>query len=235
MSRSLSFPRACLAGLLVGCSGKATINLDSGETADTGPELPTDDSLCGAWSGFDVEGRVWTYDWVSGGQTGSSTTTLLDLDPVGQTAETRTELHITGDAYSFDSSATLTYVCDESGLALGTQLSEWQTESQGYITDDWLLTSYNPPFLAVARGLEAGLSWEGSTERQVEGGTTVAATEALSWSMIAGTTEEVTVPAGTYPALRVDVTGGVAVTSWYAEGVGLVRTGDLELNNLADD
>ncbi len=233
--RSLALPTFGL--LLLGCTGKGVVQLtptETGETGDSGEPASTDTSLCGAYSGLDVEGRVWIYDWVFGDQAGSGVTTLTELDEIGQTATVDSSLQAYGEGFSYASTTSTTYICDGDGLWMGTQLSQWETTSDGSTNEDWLLTTYDPPWLMVARDMAPGAAWDGTTSRAVEGGQTPAATAEVRWSHTVGAEEQVTVPAGTYSALRVDVSGDLGVTSWMAVGTGLVQTEDLKLVSVQD-
>lgn len=198
-------------------------------TGETGEPASTDTSPCGAWTGYDVRGAEWSYAWVSGSISGLGTTTLLDVDTTGGAASTRTVLAYEDVDYTYTITVATNYVCDAEGLWVGTQSTDWVTVTGDYTSTDWLLTTFDPPWLALQRDAEEGSTWVGNTHRSVQGSAVASSEADLTYSMSAAL-DTVTVPAGSFDALRVDVSGDLGLTSWYAAGVGLVKTGDLQLN-----
>ncbi len=220
--------RASLLVILIACSGKDAVD-SSLHTGESGEPGSTDLTTCGAFSGFDAKGAEWSYAWTSGATVGEGITTLLDVDATGGSASTSTVLR----AESADSTTTITstvsYVCDADGLWVGAQSTDWETVSAESTRTDWLLTTFDPPWLVLQRDAVEGSSWSGTTHRSAQG-SAVDATEAdLTYAMNAAV-ETVSVPAGSYDTLRVDVSGDLGQTSWYSAGVGLVKTGDLQLS-----
>lgn len=216
--------RATLLLGLLGCSVKVA----TGDTSETGDPPVEDSTACGAWTGFREEGQTWSYAWVSGDTSGDGLMTLDDLDELGGAAQTSLVLSFSGPELSSTITTTVSYICDPEGIWVGTQSTDWETVSGDYTSASWLLSSYDPPWLMLARLAADGDTWTGSTSHEQQGSAVETTVADKTWSMTAAT-ETVTVPAGTYEALRVDVTGDLGVTSWYADGVGLVKTGDLQL------
>ncbi len=94
-------------------------------------------------------------------------------------------------------------------------------------------TTYDPPMLVLPPVLEVGARWQSkSTQRHTatsEGSPPSVTTTEIDRSCEVKAKESVSVPAGTYEALRVDCTdarGGATATIWYADGVGAVKFGE---------
>lgn len=210
---------------LMACADKGSE--DTGGDSDSA--LPEGDTtICGSLLGFQSKGQTWTYSWVSGERVGTAVTSLDDLDALGGTAMTTSVYTATSEDLAYTLTMTSNYVCDGEGLWTGTLSTSWETVSGEYTSSDWRLSTYNPPWLTLQRDATSGSTWTGSTTVESQGGSAEPEAHDETWSMSA-TAETITVPAGTYEALRVDVGADLGVTSWYAEGVGLVATGDLQL------
>ena len=213
-----------LVGLMA-CADKAP--LDTAEDTDS-EAPPGDTTVCGAWTGFVDAGQTWTYDWVSGDKVGTAIMTLDDLDGTGGTAQTTTSYSYASADYTYSLTMVSNYVCDAGGLSVGTLSTAWETVNGEYTSSSWRLSTYDPPWLSLQRGAAEGSTWAGTTSVETQGNDVETATAEAGWAQTSAL-EAVTVPVGAYDALRVDVGADLGVTSWYAEGVGLVKTGDLQL------
>jgi hypothetical protein len=93
--------------------------------------------------------------------------------------------------------------------------------SENYPEHEGLQATYKPPKKYLPNPLVAGQKWEWSGKDPTQ-------VEHHEISRVAGF-ENVTVPAGKFRAMKVvsEITGGgppITRTSWYADGVGLVKT-----------
>lgn len=226
--------RLLLPLLLLGCVGKGEVELHDSAAPDTGEtgEAPADQTLCGAFSGFEAEGRVWIYGLATEGLTGSVTVTLTELDPVGLTASTTTREELQSEEASVVAETETSYVCDEAGLAVGTRYTSVERTADGVTTAEWALESFDPPWLVVGRDARVGAVWTGSTTRTTERDGQEPLSEALSWTFTVAGEEDLTLPAGRYEAIRVDSSGEIGETRWLSEGVGMVQTATLALASL---
>lgn len=92
---------------------------------------------------------------------------------------------------------------------------------------------FTPPVSQIKSPLRIGTSWEEKTERitlkSMEGGRDLGSsrmTEIYSWSIVAN--ERVTVPAGTFDALKLELRrssngGRLLLTVWRSKGVGIIK------------
>lgn len=222
--------------LLCACTGKGVVVLtptETGETGETGVGS-TDDSLCGRYSGLEVEGRTLVYDGSTEEVTRTLTVTVDDLDTVGQTATSTEQIEVLSAAGAATTTSTLSWVCDADGLALGTRSSATSSVIDGQKFDDWSITTYDPPVLLVARGLEEGSVWSGTSTQHSEGSGIDSSSVAISWTSTVSGTEELSLAAGRFTTLKVDTTGDLSGTRWLAAGVGLVKDADDELVSVSD-
>ncbi len=222
--------------LLCACTGKGVVVLtptETGETGETGVGS-TDDSLCGRFSGLEVEGRTLVYDGSTEEVTRTLTVTVDDLDTVGQTASTTEHVEVLSVAGAATTTSTLSWVCDADGLALGTRSSATTSVVDGQKFDEWSITTYDPPALLVARDLEEGTVWSGSSTVRMEGNLIDSTSVAISWTSTVIGTEELNVAAGRFTSLKIDTTGEFSGTRWLAAGVGLVQDATDELVSVSD-
>lgn len=125
-----------------------------------------------------------------------------------------------------------TYRCDEHGLWMVSQVGPStgtfptiQSTSTTQHEDIW-----DPPFLVLPAVVEVGARWQSkSTQRHTitpEGKPPEVTTNTIDRTCEVMLKEELTVPAGTFQALRVDcapVGGTSKASAWYADGVGLIQ------------
>lgn len=128
-----------------------------------------------------------------------------------------------------------TYRCDEHGLWLLSQVGPTtgtyptiQSTSLAQLEDVW-----DPPLLLLPAVVEVGARWQGkSTQRHTstrEGKPPEVHTNTIDRTCEVMLKQELTVPAGTFQALRVDcapVGGTSKASAWYADGVGLIQYAD---------
>jgi hypothetical protein len=171
--------------------------------------------------------RAWTYDlFVDGSQTGSYTLTYEDI-----TAEAFTAIQ----TFEEDLQTEVRWLCDDDGLmsSIFANVSFAQISNFEYETLD-----YEGVILLPEEEWETGAAW--STRYVVNAtatieGMTIDTQMDIVLDHTLAAFEEVTVPAGTFDAARVDSTGTFKMTSpvameinfpytiWYAEGIGMVR------------
>lgn len=148
-------------------------------------------------------------------------------------------MHHKRTSYMIDTTAVLDlsedFRCDDQGM--------WFVQSGGDGTmtasaDDkrWSTgqsTVYDPPMLVLPPVLEVGARWQAKSAQRhttrAEGSPDREVTTQIDRSCEVKAKEQVTVPAGSFDALRVDCTdtvGGSVATIWYVDGVGAVKFGD---------
>lgn len=200
-----------------------------------------------------VEGASWIYDYETGeGYTLQIEETGEDTFTMSQTMEGEMEGE-EGMIYTID------WYCSEDGLLRGTfaqlELLSKSAEMEGvdfsFETLEWEGETLPAPEL-----LEVGYTWTTeyrlSGEMNLEGSaTTVDVTIVMDYTVSA--IEEVAVPAGTFAeAVRVDNTGDIELSiatgetnipmstlnfsssTWYAEGVGMLKT-ETEFSGFSTD
>lgn len=134
---------------------------------------------------------------------------------------------------------TIDATCDEIGMSytgyrFTTEYASWGGGHIDFEGPSGTVT-YDTPVLMVPATLTPGDVWSTARTRTIvpsSGDTYTVADDSIA--EVIGI-EEVEVPLGTYTAVRVDETSpSGTVSMWYADGVGLVKAGALEMDNYSD-
>lgn len=216
---------------LVACTGKGSVSLTDDSAVDTGPPVVADETLCGAYSGLSQAGQVWTYAFSAGESTGQVIREVVELGE--GTGTLRTSLEWTSEAAKYASTTTTNVICDDGGMSVASEVSEWSGSDTTATTEGWQIDTYDPPYLVLARGLTLGQEWTGTTNLTRESSQAATTTDRYTYSFLVGAEEVLTVQAGTYTALRIDARGTLGSQQYVAEDVGTVKTTELELVSLA--
>ena len=221
--------------LVIGCGDKdgsdtgdeADADADTDTDADSDADADADAGLCGVWSGVVSQGSTWEYDYV-GQLTGDATIEVTSVS--GSAVEFTSVSHSEAQGSITDSTSVLSYTCDSEGMWLEEIYTDYSGSAAGYKYSGWTETVYDAPILVTPSSLSVGDSWT------VDASGVVTTSDGASQPFSTTTTyeavaeESVTVPAGTYTAIKlVSSIDGSAAASWTAEGVGTVKTDSSEL------
>lgn len=165
-----------------------------------------------------VDGASWVYD-------------MGDLPQVVHTISVEEEGKFKVAMVDVDSAAVLEGECNEEGIVLMDRGMEGSFYSENGSSST---TSTSRTGVTLPNDLKVGSSWTQTLDILAEGGE---GEETLSASIITNYTavgvETVTVPAGTFEALKIEQSGSMTFMGqeiltlgilWYAEGVGNVKT-----------
>ena len=207
---------------LVGCT-----SAEQGQIPGPSPEAPTSEptvaTLCANEVLPVVEGAWWEYEGESANGAFSRTTAILD---VGSDAF-QVELHV-GEISSIE-----TWRCSSDGLVQlqsdGGPFSAVLSGPDGSVT----ISTLSDEGVTLPPAFGVGDSWEQATLLSISSAE-VSGQATLSYEFEVIQTETITVPAGTFQSLRVEVAGEIESplsgttfeydsTEWFAPGVGLVR------------
>lgn len=221
--------------LITGCGDKddtateeADADADTDSDADTDADADAD--ACTVWSGVVSEGSTWTYDLV-GQVTGDSTVEVTAFD--GTNLEFTSASTSSTQGSVTDSTSVLDYTCDSDGMWLHGVYTEYSGEAAGYPYSGWSDVVYDVPMLVTPASLSVGDSWTAEGSGTVTTDATGAQAFSTTTTYEAVGEESVTVPAGTYTAIKISgaTEGSPPAMSWTAEGVGTVKTDGSELTS----
>ena len=207
-----------LLAFLAGCGQRAPDSASDDTGADT--DTDTDAGVCPPWSGIHGLGTTWAWDYDSQGYVGSGTKTVTAFDEVSGAATIALDLEISGGGQDMVVHQEESAFCDPGGLWF-TAVSVWY-KGDGMDTSE-AYYQFDAPALVLPWDLAVGVSW--TTDRS---GTVSAPDQPPSdcedvMGFTVEAAETVTVPAGTWEALRVVDTVGANWTRWFALDTGLVQ------------
>lgn len=163
-------------------------------------------SVCPSWSGLGLESRTWTYAPLSEGDPWDDVATLLALD----------HFELTRPGYDAE------LRCEADGLFL---LNEHRVTDT---LEAWW--DYEPPALWMPALLESGTAWslDAGYDYHDDAGVVVTRRADTQFAVVGEADQDVT--AGGFSTLAIQVFDGAASdTRYYADGVGLVLDGTVQL------
>lgn len=170
-----------------------------------------------------VDGATWTYTITTDGSVTTATHTMDVVDDGSFTLTVR----------DGDSVFTLDGTCGDDGVILldVPGVSATYSDSEGGST----LSTTNDDGVTVPDDVQVGDDWSQTTSVVGSSGGEVTLSATITTSYKALGYEIVTVPAGTFNALKVEQTGSLTIQGspafdthgfiWYAQGVGVVKSG----------
>ena len=200
---------------------------DTDADADADSDADADADLCGGFTGIRGVGSSWEWNYVSG-ISGHQASTVESIS--GTTVVLRVDSEISASGYTTTYDMRTSYRCDDDGLWHTYAEVDYHTVGPDYDYQGSTTSSYSG-YLVIPADLEVGSTWTNSvsgTTTVVETGDTNSFTFTSTGQVTAE--EQVTVPAGSYTALRTTITtDGNAATSWLAADVGTVKSDSSEL------
>ena len=200
---------------------------DADADADADSDADADLDLCGGFTGIRGVGTSWEWNYVNG-LDGQQASTVESIS--GTTVVMRVDSVITASGYTTTYDMRTSYRCDDDGLWYTGSEVDYHTTGPDYDYTGSTVSSYSG-YLVTPADLEVGTTWTNT----VSGSTTVVETgDTNSFSFTStgqvAAEESITVPAGSYSALRTTITtDGNAATSWLAPDVGTVKADSSEL------
>lgn len=207
--------------MLVPMACACTPRVDTGLDSDTAQAL----ALCPAYWGIMTTTSARTYESASG----SETSTVIRID--GDHIEERTDTQYASDGYSDQMVFWRDFRCDDVGaFVLVEEYAYTITYDDGRVDSGWGEAVYDPPWFAMPAGAEDGSSWTTeilSTDTNDNGQESHFSATFDSTLTAYG---DMTVPAGTFPALAWARTSGSSTgTAYVAAGPGLLDDGEFQL------
>jgi hypothetical protein len=212
------------------------IDSDPGDTADTADTADTGDLVepfdCPAWLGFDA-GATRSFQSLEGLDYDFSYTATVGTPTVSDDNETLVEVtqvstQTGGIWVEYNATEVLRYRCDATGAWYEGVRRDWSGTPQGTgtPTSGWLEAEFKSYLYFPIDSSEPWIA-DWSATLIDDGGTEV--NDARKYHYAPKGVESVTVPAGTYQALKVERnSSGTLSYEWYAEGEGLIKTETVE-------
>lgn len=226
------------ATALLACSDKAGDS--GGSIIDTGTGGTTDNSPCGPWTAFWQVDAEW--EWMLDSEyskeneaTGGWSATVLDTEVYGGLLVYRVQEELAFDIEGWDKweeQYEYRYVCDENGLQI-LQFEGIYDHVAGLNEEsDWWSADFDEPQLMLPVDIAPGDTWGFDTSYTLAYSGSGGVQQPLSVSFNAISQTTVTVGAGTYDVMEVDVVWSAdprkgftewRTTAYYAKGVGEVK------------
>lgn len=208
------------------------VDSDPGDTADTADTALVEPFDCPAWLGFDPNASR-SFQSVDGLDYDFSYTATVGAHTVSDDNETlvvvtQVSSQSGGGWTEYNATETLSYRCDASGAWYEGLRRDWSGTPEGSSTakSGWLEAEFEGYlYFPIDPSGPWTADWSGTFTD--DGGTEV--NDARTYVYTPMGSESVTVPAGTYQALKVERdSSGTKTLEWYAEGEGLVKTESIE-------
>ncbi len=194
---------------------------DGDADADADTDADADPDLCGGYSGIRGVGSAWSWEY-TGAISGYQNSRVSSIN--GATVEMVVDSQITSGDYTTTYDMRTSYRCDTQGLWYTRNVADYHTVGPSYDYAGTTTSTYSG-YLVTPANPTVGDSWNNNvsgTTLDGASGETTTYTFATSGRITAE--ETVTVPAGTYTALRTTLTtDGNVSTSWIAPAVGGVK------------
>jgi hypothetical protein len=144
-----------------------------------------------------------------------SSSTVVTFETTLETTDTQ------GDSAQI--TTTTTFTCDSDGAKITSQYTEWDIEPSPP-GRGWSRADYSPPILEFPQVMTSGSMWTGSSVAMTTGSNGQGGSTTVTQNGVVMGSTSVTVPAGDFETLEVQLTGPSGVTTNnFAHGVGLVR------------
>lgn len=215
--------------LLLACLPPA-VDSNPRDTADTQAQEPP--FACPSWLGFDP-GAVRSFQSIAGLDYDYAYTATVEPKTVSAEHNTRVAVtqvsQQTGGGWSaYSATETLHYRCDATGAWYEGLRRDWSGTAEGSDTPQsgWLEATFeNYLYFPMDPSAPWTADWTGTFADH--SGNKVDDARTYTYTPLGQ--ESVTVPAGTFQALKVERdAGGTPSLEWYAESEGLVQTETLE-------
>jgi hypothetical protein len=208
---------------------------DDGTGDGGGDEIDSDlYGLCGPYAGVEKVGSAWEYRY-DGERDGSYTVEATSWDGDSGALILETSSDYFQDGVHIVSATAGEYLCDDEGMWALSLYTEYTEEASGMVEEGWSRLTFDAPALVLPFTLVDGTSWSTIGEGTAEYSSGVSDTVNLLTESVVEGEEAVSVPAGSYDALRIGsvsydgVTETTSATSWRSPGVGVIKDAVSEL------
>ena len=202
---------------------------DTADTADTGELVEPFD--CPSLLGF-VDGASRSFESIEGLDYTFAYTATVQTPTVSDSNETLIEVTQTstqtgGGWDEYQATETLRYRCDATGAYYEGLRRDWSgTYENGGAASGWLEAEFED-YLYFP--MDASGPWTADWTGIFKDDSGNEVSDARTYTYTPTGEESVTVPAGSYQALKVERdSGGTKSLEWYADGEGLVKTESIE-------
>lgn len=183
--------------------------------------------VCGAYSGVAGVGTRWEFNYQDGqGGGGDYLIEVTSID--GDRVEQVSSLSMTSADFSYSSETTSQYRCDGEGMFILSSTTDYTSVVAGQSYSGWTESTFTGAALILPRQLEVGLTWVSDQSYTYVDSSGSSDSFDVTFNFEVSAEEDVTVPAGTYTALRVE-SDGAEHGSHYTKGVGFIRSSYFEL------
>lgn len=219
-----AFTLACMGGDKLGRGDDTAPEGDSEGGGGGGGGLG---GVCGAYSGVAGVGTRWEFNYQDGqGGGGDYFIEVTSID--GDRVEQLSSLSATSADYSYSSETTSQYRCDDEGMFILSSKTDYMSVVAGQSYSGWTESTFTGAALILPRQLEVGLTWVSDQSYTYVDSSGSSDSFDVTFNFEVSAEEDVTVPAGTYTALRVE-SDGAEHGSHYTKGVGFIRSSYFEL------
>ncbi|MFT5587692.1 MAG: hypothetical protein ACI9VR_005305 [Cognaticolwellia sp.] len=222
------FLLACQPPIIDSNPGDTADTESTDDTGDTGPQEPFD---CPSLLGF-VDGSTRSFQSVDGVDYDFSYTATVATPTVSDDNETLIEVtqistQVGGGWAQYNATETLSYRCDATGAYYEGLRRDWSGTPEGSTSrSGWLEVEFEG-YLYFPMDSSGPWTADWSGTFSDNNGNVVPDARIYTYTPMGE--ESVTVPAGTYQALKVQRDAdGTLSQEWYADGEGLVKTATIE-------